>query len=141
MIKKIIGISSILVMLTLSILNAYNNYGLLNNDLSYEILAQTNSSGSGGDSSGAGIATEEECRNKNGYWNMALVLQSSGVTPISCDIDGKLVIMGLTIFNASYKQGNTYYIAWESFTCTNSTGNCCIASQQGLKIIEGGSSS
>lgn len=130
----ILGIVTLLFALTLNFRHALNDYGILDNKLHVEVLAQNNSGGVG-DSSGAGIGNEEECRSNNGYWNMALVLQSSGVTPITCEKRGELKIWNFILVGYDYLPGHIHYVAWESFSCVASSGNCCIASSQGIHIL------
>jgi hypothetical protein len=82
---------------------------------------------------GAGITTQSECQTKLGYWNMALICSGGGVNSFRCEIQGQLTIAGVTIMGG-YKKGKSYNIVWEQWSCTTSSGNCCIASSQGVYI-------
>jgi len=82
---------------------------------------------------GAGIKEKEECQNNGGYWNMALVCDGGGVTSVVCNVAGELSVLGFTL-KGSYSLGKTYDICWERWACKESSGNCCIASSQGVRI-------
>jgi hypothetical protein len=87
---------------------------------------------------GAGIATQSECRFYQGYWNMALVCDAGGVNTFQCIVDRELTILGVTV-KGNYAKGTTYYnVVWERWTCISSAGNCCIASSQGVRVISVG---
>lgn len=140
--KKIMFIAVVLVISSVAALNvktvlaANNSYDLTL--ASIEAMGE-NSEGGGSDGgdeydpSGGGIDTQEVCRKKNGYWNMALVISQTGQSETKCEVDGKLSLFGVEV-SFSCKKGKSYVILWSSYTCTNSTGNCCIPSQQGVKV-------
>ncbi|MBR1573634.1 MAG: hypothetical protein IJ652_02160 [Bacteroidales bacterium] len=76
---------------------------------------------------------EETCRTNNGYWNMALVCADGGIISQTCTVSGELTIMGVTI-KGNYTAGNVYNGCWARFSCTNSSGNCCNAGEQGIRV-------
>ena len=67
-----------------------------------------------------------------GTWHW-FVMEGGG-NSVQCTISGQLTVAGYTILNASYSKGNTYNVTWERWECTNSAGNCCIASSQGVRV-------
>lgn len=93
-------------------------------------------SGEGGEGDGEGTTPEEKCHNKGGIYNAFLQCADGGVTNVTCTINGELSIWGITIFKASYTKGNSYPVRWERWACITGNGNCCIKSEQGVKIPE-----
>ena len=70
------------------------------------------------------------CFTQGGNYNMASVCQECGFfDPVKCKVTGELTILGVTI-KGSYEKGKKYSIPWARYTCTASTGNCCL--KQGL---------
>lgn len=129
-------ISSVAVLNVKTVLDANNSYDLTL--ASIEAMGE-NSEGGGSDSgdeydpSGGGIDTQEACRKMKGYWNMALVITQSGQSETKCEVDGKLSLFGVEV-SFSCKKGKTYIVLWSTYACTNSLGNCCIPSEQGVKV-------
>ncbi|GAB6008829.1 NVEALA domain-containing protein [Dysgonomonas reticulitermitis] len=130
--KKIFGS---LIVIAIAAVAAFNVNMNLAQESNMSALALANIEALATPETGAGITTQIDCQNNGGYWNMALVCSSSGVTSQTCEVSGKLVILGFTIIDGSFKQGKTYTVAWENWSCINSTGNCCIASSQGIHIL------
>ena len=138
----------------LNVRHALNDYGVKDNKLHVEVLAQTNTTGGGGTDSGsgsgtgndsipdydpftgAGLYTQAHCAQYvQGYWNMALISQSAGVTAgVKCTVEGELSVLGFDLIKGSFSKGKSYNVGWENMSCTSSTGNCCNASNQGLRI-------
>ena len=69
------------------------------------------------------------CIAGGGNWNMATICSDSGIKTVVCTVSGELSVFGITL-KGSYTKGNTYFIPWAKYTCTNSNGNCC--KKQGL---------
>lgn len=157
-----LGVLALVLAIGLNVRHALNNYGVKDNKLHVEVLAQTNNSGSGSGSTGsvsggtgtgtttggsgtgggsttdpgASLNDETMCKNSGGYWNMALVCDGGGVNSVQCTISGQLTVAGYTVVNASATKGKTYNVTWERWACTSTPGakNCCISSNQGVKI-------
>lgn len=94
-----------------------------------------NGGGGGESDTGAHIKDEDECHNKNGYWNMALVSDSGGVITQKCTISGEISILGITI-KGSYQKGENYHFSWANWKCVASNGNCCLSDKQGIRITQ-----
>ncbi|MDR1114840.1 MAG: hypothetical protein LBL33_01555 [Tannerella sp.] len=74
-ILSVIGIGAFALMVGLNLRHAANDYGILDNNLSVEVLAQTNSSGSG---SGSGSGSDYGSGNGSDYGS------GSGTTEKGC---------------------------------------------------------
>jgi hypothetical protein len=86
-----------------------------------------------GEITGAGIASSTECYSKDGYWNMSMVPVNSGVVNMTCTIAGELSLLGITV-KGSYTKNQSYLLMWMTMGCTSSSGNCCLANNQGIYI-------
>lgn len=85
--------------------------------------------------SGGGITEKKECAKIGGYWNMALTCPDGGVTEIKCEVNGKIIIFGMT-YEGGFKKGSKYIVAWERWSCTSSNENCCNPAAQGIKVAK-----
>lgn len=120
-----------------TVLDANRNYDLAITSIDALSENGEGESGGGGESdTGANIKNENDCHDKNGYWNMALQCAGSGITTQVCEKSGEITVWGVTIFKYSYKKGKSYDIAWERWACITSQGNCCLSDKQGLRIID-----
>lgn len=120
-------ISAVAVFNVITVLEANHVY-----DLTMTSIDALSENGDG--ETGATITNDEECHKKNGYWNMALVCTGSGVEKQTCEKAGELTVWGFTLFKGSYKKGEEYKVSWSRWSCTTSTGNCCLSDKQGLRI-------
>lgn len=82
---------------------------------------------------GSIASTEEECRQKNGYWNELLDCADGGVSSQTCTIEGEITLLGVTV-KGSYTKGNSYTLTWARFACRSSNGNCCNGNAQGIYV-------
>lgn len=73
------------------------------------------------------------CIAEGGNVDMASVCQAGDIVQVTCEIEGKITVFGVTIEGA-YKQGTIEYIAWARYACVASTGNCC--KKQGIYMGE-----
>ena len=71
----------------------------------------------------------DDCISRGGNINMATVCAEAALVNATCNISGEITVLVVTL-KGSYTKGNAYVIPWARYTCTNSTGNCCI--KQGL---------
>jgi hypothetical protein len=131
--KKIFGSLIIIAIAAVAAFNVNLNLNLTQ-ESNMSPLALANVEALAQNESGAGINDENTCRTNGGYWNMALICAGGGVNSVLCTVSGELTILGFTI-KGNFSKGKTYNVTWERWACTNSTGNCCIASSQGVQII------
>lgn len=82
---------------------------------------------------GSQYHTQATCQAANCYWNTMLQCSDGGIEPITCEVSGKLVILGFEI-SGSYTKGNQYTIVWDRFSCETSSGNCCQPTSQGIWV-------
>jgi hypothetical protein len=81
---------------------------------------------------GAGL-NQEQCATHQGYWNMALIAKECGVETVTCGITGEISLLGVKLAGSFIKR-KPYVIYWDLFACTQATGNCCMASNQGIRL-------
>lgn len=120
-------ISVVAVFNVITVLEANHVY-----DLTMTSIDALSENGDG--ETGATITNEEECHKKNGYWNTMLRSVDGKVETVTCDFEGKLVVLGVTLLDIKFKKGKPYQIAWERMSCENSVGNCCLSDQQGIRV-------
>jgi hypothetical protein len=53
---------------------------------------------------GAGIPTQAQCQQNQGYWNMALICNSSSTTTVTCTTKGQLTILGIVLYRQNSLQ-------------------------------------
>lgn len=142
-----VKVFSILFVCMLSVVAAINVHLNLSSDKSLSGLALENlnalayaEGGTGGGAinpfegvAGSIASTQEECSQKNGYWNELLACEDGGVGSQTCTISGEITIMGQTI-KGSYTKGNSYSYVWARFTCRTSSGNCCAGERSGVHV-------
>jgi hypothetical protein len=113
----IVGIGALILTVGLNLRNAVNNYGILDNSLSIEVLAQTGSSGGGSDSGGesSGGGSSDNSGNSGGSGSTTVIKHklecgSSGVKMCK----GTCGIHQVTLEN--YGDGKS-----STFSCTTET--------------------
>lgn len=121
-----------MLLMALLIVAAVNVGIVLEANRSYDLTMDSIEALSG-DETGATITNGEDCHKNGGYWDMALVCAGSGVETVRCEVSGSISLFGSSI-SGNFKKGKPYTLSWERWSCTTAVGNCCIVSQQGLRV-------
>jgi hypothetical protein len=138
---KILGIGAMAIMLGFNIRHAMNNYGIVENNLALEILAQSNSGGGSGSGSGSGGGNDNYGGGSSGnycpgynYVPNHYIVHSVQTVTVTSNTKGEINVAGTV--QSGFEKNRQILIAIQISNCDGIQENsCCNQSNTGVRIL------